>query len=909
MKKLIYLSGIVLLSFNLLGLESLAPDFRLVVTGGLHGIHAGHEAFYNSPLFRLGKDSPLQIKDAQFEAFGAGETVYFSSSKIDLDKLIQAIPNGLKKQFTGVMASQLFGIKMTSEQFADFSDDPVRRELGAVSHQLNYETVIVGKSLVYAIDMSLDQKGVYWASKLDEIKKVNSIYGTGSNSEQYFFFPRDFRSTKRTFELVDQLLKKENNGPARYVDLGNTLTGNEHENLDDAIEMSSLLQSRKPAALALGRYDLNVVSQLPEQSAYIAALEGINAPAGSRRVKIGNSEIRFLALGDISDLASSFLGSDLKPLSTRQSIERVKFNHDDLVIGLSENRDSAAQAIEYPLLDLVLSLSDVRGGSLPSIDDINLSGNELSGVRTVAPLVRVSSSDVTEVSVWLSGPGQIKRISIRRHPIVGNASKQDTFYEAALEKKNWNESDFEKILSNVLLNAYPKSELVIIEKRISPTPIDSTLPMPLAEALIAPMGRSIEINLGGYYLNQILKAIKKNQFDIPVVVTNTLEREILPIESYRLVVSEKVLAAISDFIARESLFASSSNPSSSLQVALQESNKEAYKLLAELRKRENKSSDSADNIRTLLRSSPSLTELVRAGILEKSPLNQRPDRSILIFEISDLDVGLKMNAVNDTLTSWQSGGKGDSKLAFDENRFWDPKYINLLLNAKVRLDYIMPRVETGLVTSIKYYQPNEDKPNAKTLKEVNEARPGKDSVKLEGELRLPVPFYVSPLFRLTYETQIWPNSWFTAIPEQYWPRKVHDMRLFLGVSKKPKLSYELFRVGALLGYDFSRHNANQSFGAGFELGGAYRYNWRYFGFKIDSAFRKLFPIVDNPDAGRMGVVWLTDLSVSVPIVAGFSVSAMSSLNIGERMDTPWTYGMGAMFGMALSYGNQFKWLP
>ena len=901
MKKLIYLN-LVFLALNSLAHTEPAPDFRLVVTGGLSGVHQGNEAFYDSPLFRLGSSCPVKIENAVFKAYSAKNTLYFSDAPIDLNQLIEAIPEAPVKNFLALDASQLFGVKAAVGELLNFEQNAIRRELGGITSKTQYEAVKIGEHWVYAVDFSLEQSGVYWPSKLDEIKFVNAVSATDSKNQKFYFFPRDFRSTQKTFELVDKLLKNASGIPTRFVDLGNALTGSDHENLSTAIEMSQLLQSRNPAALALGRYDLNILSELPDQTPYIGALAGKNAPPNSKRVRIGQNEVRFLAVGEISDIASGFLGEDLKILTTRQSIERIKYKKNDLVIALSENRDSAAEAIEYPILDMVLSLSKVRGGSLPASDDIDLEGNKTLGVRTVAPLVRISSSDVSEISVWINSPGQIKRILIKRNPIVGSVSTQSSFYTNVLPQKNWQETDFQTLLSNILLNAHPNAELVIIEKRIPTTPIDTGLPMPLAENLIAPQSRGIEITLGGTYVKQILKAISKDQFDLPVTVTNTLEREVSESETYKIVVSEKVLAAISDFIARESLFASSSNPSASLQAALQESNKEAHKILAQLRPRENKSSDSLDDRYQLLKSSPSMFELVRQGILEKTPLEIRPERSVLLFDISELDIGIKGNAVNDNLLQWQDQANAkNSKATFDENRLRDPGYFNLLFNTKIGLYYLMPKLETGLIGSIKYYQNKQDgdKPNQK---------PQKDSVKIEAEARFPIQAYVSPLTRLTYDTQLWPNSILTNLPEGEWPRRVHDMRLFLGVSKKPRLGYELFRVGALLGYDFSRDTFSQSFGAGFELGGAYRYNWKYFGFKIESNFRKLFPIVNNPDAGRMGIVWLTDASVSVPIIAGFSATAMANLNIGERMDNPWHYGTGFVFGLALSYGNRLKWL-
>ncbi|MES2504938.1 MAG: hypothetical protein V4534_08690 [Myxococcota bacterium] len=913
MKKSIYRSLFLVnlaVAANASLLPNPPPDFRLVVTGGLNGYHTGQEQFYDSPLFRLGSNCPFTITDAAYETYASGDTLYFSSDPIDLKKLIEPASHVSSPFFLGLDASQFFGIKRAAGHFIDFDTGTLNRELGGVVKKTHYQVRKVGAALVYAIDFSLNQKGVYWPRDLGEIRKIWGALGKNSSGEEYYFFPRDFRSTQKTFELVDNLLERD--GPnARYVDLGNALTRSDFENIDMANEMHELLQARDPAVLAMGRYDLSALSEIPTNNAYIAALRGKGAPPVSRRVAIGKTEVRFLALGDISDFASGFLDPELKPLTTRSSIEGIKFNQEDLVIALSENRLSTFKAIEYPILDMVLSLSWLRGGSLPARDDIVLEGNEREGVRSVAPLVRISSSDVTEISVWKSAPGHIKRVLIERHAIVGGLSHTEpTTNTLVLPRKKWTDQDYDSMLSNILLNVYPNSEIVIMEKRISKTPIDAALTARLAESLIAPTGRAIEIKLGGTYVNQVLKAIKKNRFDLDVVVTNTLQRGVNESETYKLVVTEKVLAALSDFIARESIFAGSSNPALSVQTALSESNKDAMKFLTELRKREDRSSASLDDRYNLLQSSPTMVQLVRAAIYENKTLEARPHRNVLVFDVSDLDFGFKFNATNSNLAAWQKDAKTNTKLAFDESRFWDKNYRNFLLYTKIGLYYVMPKLELGLIGSVKYYHPDQQKDNAiaQTADEIGAIRPQKDSVKMELEALLPTKVFISPLGRLTYETQIWPNALLTDLEPKYWPKRVHDVRLFLGVTPKPRLGYELFRVGALIGYDFSQDSTKQSLGFGFELGGAYKYDWRYFSFRVDSNLRKLFPIVNNPAPLRMGVVWLTDAKIEIPIVAGFSASALTGITIGERMDTPWSYGVGAMFGMALSYGNRMKWL-
>jgi hypothetical protein len=121
-------------------------------------------------------------------------------------------------------------------------------------------------------------------------------------------------------------------------------------------------------------------------------------------------------------------------------------------------------------------------------------------------------------------------------------------------------------------------------------------------------------------------------------------------------------------------------------------------------------------------------------------------------------------------------------------------------------------------------------------------RPAKDSVKFEGEVRLPfrrlfdsppTGFWdLGPVARVTYETQLWPATWLTSMPENLWPHRVNDLRALVGISAKPLASDETLRLGMLFDYDFSRTTPTQSFAYGLEVGGQGKWNRVY-----DSSFR------------------------------------------------------------------------
>jgi hypothetical protein len=413
------------------------------------------------------------------------------------------------------------------------------------------------------------------------------------------------------------------------------------------------------------------------------------------------------------------------------------------------------------------------------------------------------------------------------------------------------------------------------------------------------------------------------------------QREISDAEDYRIVVSERVFFAIDRFMSRESLSAMRSLPSSSLQTALIEGGKETLKILAEIRKRDSRDNPDIGESRALFAASFPIADLIE-GPLEKGLSSKEVTTLIkdsdgrvvrtLILEISDLDLGLKLNAANDTLMQWQDEAKRpNANPGFTEPRFWDPSYSQKLFYAKINLRYIGTIIESEVGVNIKFFQPNTEEqpldsrgvPRPLTRDDIKNIRPAKDSVKVEGEVRVPfrrlfdeppTGFWdLGPFARATYETQIWPNSWLTSLHEDLWPHRVNDIRLLLGLSAKPLASDEVLRLGAVLDYDFSRSVPLQSFGYGLEIGGQGKWNVGFLSFKLESVLRQLFPIA-TPDVSRLGLVWLIDGKVEVPIYGAFSLSLLANTTLGTRMHEPLKPGYSVLFAFALSYSDRLKWL-
>ncbi len=944
-------------------------DFRLIITGGIKGVHGGDRAFYKSSLFRLndavdGDFGPFVIEDASFKAFRLNDVVYFSFEKIDKSDLLQSemLQKSHVKKGTaqGLQGAQAFGFAFNNQGTIEKLDNQfLRRELGSIYGQFNWEVRQVGETRIFAIDVSGGKKEIQWPKSIAEIDDTEAVIGLYPQvNKKTIFFPRQLAATSRVFGVVDHLLAQRSEVPTRYLDIGNALFNSDDESLAMAKQTHALLMARNPVVLGAGRYDLNALFQdkaLLEKSPYVLALQGVPDAPQSRIANVGKVKVQFSALGDMDSLALGFLPKGVLPLTIQQSIQKsgASASKADLVIGLSDNSNSAGVATSSPVFDAVLSLvSDIKG-ALPAQDDIDLERNHQEGLNSVAPLVRVSASDVTEVLVWSDQKGYINRLEIHRYPVVDSGPeatdveeifKKNIIHSTSLDlglpekelngtKQAWVQSDFDDVLGGILLQAQPNTELAILDLTEAATPTYSAVPKNLAQSLLERPGRAIWLSLQGKYIKRILKAAQKKQFGLPIILVGgdakkgmIGRREINDAESYRVVVTEKVLIAIDDFMKREGLSARSTLAASSLQTSLFEGSRDSLKILSELRKRDESDDASIGEKRDLLDASSSISQIVHsalaAGITKKetSQLVQNSlgsKRHTLVFDVTDLDFGLKANHTNNELSQWQNHHQ-TSKTAFTEARFWDQNYLNILIYAKAALKYYGPLVDAELAFSEKFFQPNSE--NSDDIKKLNfgKLRPVKDTTKINAEVRLPFsrvmerPFLpalgLGALANLTYETQLWPNILMSTIDPKDWPRRISDTRLFLGLGAKPKTILENLQAGAVLGYDFSRDSAMQSLAAGFEIGAAGKWNVGKLVFKLESSLRKMFPFVAVPDQGRMGMIWLTDSKVEVPIYGGFSLSAILNFTVGAQMNNPWVLGTNTLFGLALSYGGNFKWL-
>ena len=967
-------------SFALSANESAAPHLRFVITGNLRGIHTGESDFFASKLFRLGDtETDFAIEQTNLKAFRQGNTLYFSLKPFEVEDLLSLDTSEKSVPVQGLLASSFYGFALndTESSFKALQDSFLSRELEGVHKQFNVDVRKKKGITFFAVSLSEKNTLVLWPKSKEGLIETHAVVASyQAGKQRLVFLARQTESTARVFGIVDQLLS-DTSVPTRYLDLGNTLGAPGRETLSRAKQMLQLLLKRNPAVLASARYDLSFFKQDPEilQTApYLAPVTDLPALPSSRVVKLGGRNIQFSAIYELSEGAYAFLPSSASLLSLDASIKKAKKSSSqsspDLMFGLASRPASTLGIVNTSAaFDLIFSLALDETTHLPAVVSSNLKPDHEMGIKPVAPLVRISSNDVTELLIWVDAQHQIQQIEIHRHPVVGTgreasdakllltqAIKNEKRTEPALPSKPayrkstvWTQQDFNQILGHVLLSSVKNAELSIVDERPAATPIYSEVPFDLAKQLISREGRAVSLTLDGRYIKKIFKAIKENQFGIPVVLFGGLlkdgtiqRRPIDTRESYRLVVTEEVLLAIDRFMAREALSFNQTAPASTVQLALQEGSKDALKILSEVRKREAPGSATRlPNTEELIYSSPTVSQLVDEHLGKGltfgeclQVFREAPGRMghVLVFDVSDLDFGLKSNAVNDTLTGWKEEiAKTNIRGSFTEPRFWDNSYLNILLYLKTALKYAGPNLDSELSGSIKYFQTNSESKDdlakidkfvtsggdrADFNRTVARLRPAKDSLKVEGEIRLPLDrafddtpswtWMASPVAHFTYETQVWPNVILSSIPRNL-THVVHDSRLLLGVSAKPAAGDELYHFGALLGYDLSRDTAIQSFAYGVEAAFANRWALGPVNLRFETNARQLFPVT-IPDKGRMGLVWLADGKIEIPIYDAFSVAAMVNFTMGTRMDEPMLVGTSTVLGVAVSYGDRFKWL-
>ncbi len=934
------------------------PDFRLIVTGGLAGIHEGHKAFYESSLFHLGGLGDVVIKDTSRHVFEYHGTIFFSNIDItpsDIVACAQKGATGAYGKFDGLVGQAIFGMALAEDGFspAVAEDSSVVRELGAILVSMRWEVRSLGNQKIFAIQTGSDSLSPQWPTQLDDIDALPAVFATvGKKKQKFAFFARSLGATARAFGIVDELLNKNKDIASYYVDLGNSLLSVDNGNEKMAKDVQKLLQARHPVLLAASTLDISALQYDPNilqgKNPYIIAARGGELPI-SRLVDLNGVYAQFSALGTLSPESQALLPKGTMALPISEAIlkaqEEGQRRGADLVFGIADTSDAVGAAMASPVFDALFALVSGQKSALPAADDMDLQHNLENGLRSVAPLIRVSSSDVTEVSFWVDREGHIRRLRIERHPVVGDgveAKDAEDFTEQLAppddiwlpglparssvteEETEWTRHDLENMLGQILIDA-SGAEMAIVEQIAVPSPMTAALTLPVAQALLERPGHQVTFEVSGKYLKRIIKLLEANQFERPVTMVGGSSREptvslrgIVNTEWYKMVTTEKVLLEIHRFLLHQSVIVENDVASTLVNDALGQ--RASLKILSSLKERDLSDSPALADWRDLVLGRPYIASIIHDRLLAGVSIATCQEwlkhaygkaLSSVILDISDFDLGIKFNASNQTIQRWRK--TEDFKVP--DSRLDIPQYLHVLLNARAMLKYNTRYLDTDLTGTTKFYQTD------------GTQAPSSDNTRADLQFRIPfervlnlVPgsAYLSPVVRLSYETQIWPVSFLTSVPSSKWeemgwlPRNKNAYG-FVGVSMRPikESDDDTLHVGAV-----SRLNVNnlsgsdprQAWDFGFESAGQGKWSYGPFTFKLTGLVDLFFPIVEKPANNKLGIIMGLTGKIEFVVWQYLSVSVLADIYAGSLMVSRSDFGVSAIGGLAISYGQRFKWM-
>lgn len=925
-------------------------SLRLIVSGGLDGIHDGYQAFYRSALFRLGGIvNDLVIEDAALQYYRDKEGVlYYSADEITPADIVKARTQSQVLKVSALIGGALVGVAFDGNKAVSAPSGQWLRPLGTLHENISLEYRKLDKKTIIAIRLASKSKH-NWpknSSVLHPVPAVKAVKG----SQAIIFFARAKASTARAFALIDSLLAK-NDCPTHYMDLGNALGSDAGESEEEALAMSKLLMARKPLLLGAARYDLAAFwhhDSFLSHGPYLLAASGTNLPT-SRTTTVNGTNVQFSVVGELPLDSIGLLPPNTTSLDFNQTMqnaqETAEKSHSQVIFGIAQTTNAAQQAISRPLFDAIFSLGSGDQGALPAEDIMDLSYNRQNGLRTLAPLVRVSPSDITVATVWFGHNG-IEKIAISRHPILGDAPLAKDAEEAAAKyvKENflanglepassfgaeyWSQEDLNKISGNIMSDSQ-EGQLAILESITQPTPIKARIPLPLAQSLLERKGRAVALRFTGNYLKRAFKLIKEGHISKPVVVIGGSldgtvgQLQIEDTEWYRVIVSENVLMDIYPLIEADLHFASRSNMAGNIGLALKLKGK-ALDTLTELKKRDEVEMQELWERSALIPTAPTTASLV-AQALEQGISNQtvatyfaysagRPV-SKLTLDIGDFDFGISGTTLSSQMHEWQDMANpkspGYTGFKLNDGTVKRKNFVNSLARIKTTLGYDAPFVDTKLSGSLKFYS-------------VDPAEfPEEDRIKINLSARLPMEkilnakpnaWVVSPLLRAVYETQLWPLGFYTTVPENQWPLqegwlpRTRDLRFFAGGSLDTMKRIETASAGFITVMNLNETTPGRAVDIGGEIFFAGSWPVGPINMRLESTWRMVWPTQTNTQADRLGMVGENTLIISFMRWGNFSVSGLADVNVAAMMMARDKIGVNALFSLALSYGNRFSWL-
>ncbi|MCP4501234.1 MAG: hypothetical protein GY822_14840 [Deltaproteobacteria bacterium] len=941
------------------------PDVHFVVTGGLAGFRSGEEAFFRSAAFRGSQTSGLFVEDASLFALRSDDGLFFQTNKAIDKKQIFDAGKRKKERFSSavLLSSSTLAIALDEKKlFRSRRGKALGRALAALQKRRTLERVTLPDgSLIWGL--GVDGKPIHWPQPGTSFTKVPCAKARLSTEIQndskqepipptaLLLVARSKGASARAFGIVDDKLQeaRTKGGDPLFVDVGDALFNERDSDSQGAEAFQALLLKRRPVALGVGQAELSArisnAAVLDDKPYVLAVLDEKNSlPNINMKAVSGKHDVLFVALGDLDKPTR-----DLLPLSTRaiSADETVAVagkisteQKSDLVVGMATSKSGQSTALASSIFDLVFSLVSTHAMALPAVDDIDLRKNHERGFHTGPTLVRVTSSDVTEVKVFFAksdiGETKIERILVERTPVVDEGVQAQDLLDAFSEfdelksdeqiglvnrallddtPTQWTGKDLTRLLGG-WVQAQSDVEMVILRERPSPVPIHGNIPKELADAWLEGRERILFGDVKGDVLLKIFSSLSKGKLKDRFYVTGgsrskrtVQQRPIVSTEKYRLAFTRDLVEELSSIGVNLKII---DDAGDSLSAYAQRAGED------------------------------------RMDVQALQSILQRADgvaKHAFFLEFSNVAFGLTGN--------WRTANDGFSNV--QNTRVQNPAYLGVALDGEITAAYDGPLFFFGGKFRSQFSAQSECTPfsldgddelavdNQTGLASVGflacegqfpqghsavflESR---DLVLLESEARLVLhrllnqnpKWTPSPTLKLAFQSE-----WTPAFEEDAIRRK--ELRLSAGATLHPSAVWKMINLAFLLEYDLAfeqptvdelssfPHFATPNEGAleaGVEASLQMAKKWNGFLFKWNGMARAYLPAFADGIDSDDDLLFLSQhtFRVEAPQVLGIRFGAFADLFLAAKKVEPFATLPAAslIVGVSVSTGGRFKMLP
>lgn len=863
-------------------------ETRLIVSADSLNTENPYRAFYSSLIF-MGVESPIIVEQPQ-QVFESQNAVYFSTDIINADEIILAQEIISQAQVSGVTGASFYGFPLEGS-----IPEIAKRYLGAAGNQVNKQVRRINNKVITAFAKN---SPILWPKNLEQIRQVPAVIVTDSKSSfKALMSARLIGHLANKLVLIEELLNKSPKN-SYWLELGSDW---------GSLKNVDALLKRKPTALFLGISEMAFIAkgELTPSPEMLYPFKGHSQLRISKNIDLWSvakdEKIwSLLPLGKVSSLKESLSVMNQASADADQHLNIVRVYSDQ----------AAREAANSTAVDLVIKVADDPLSQFAEKEIIELKNKQTDSYEQVAPIIQVSSLDVTEISLKGPSVGNIESVIVTRHQILDKYPKAsdiqitENVSQKGLPKGRWSRKEFKNVLGGVMTEV-GHADVALFKTLPEINTINGEVSYPLLLNLIKPEGSMAVITLNGAQVKNIAKLSDKKILDLEIYGIDAKsgkigKRSVNDNEAINVALSDEALLELysigsigalnetrqvrAPFVegiygdVRQLFFAGGPKniTTSAAKLAIEQALARPF-------------DNQFDEVfsKFFLGNLKSLDEIIAYP-------NGKPHH-VLTLDISYLDIGLSTNVANDTYKS-HTGDKNNPL-----SRGTIPVQTNLYALAKVDMTYDAEVLLTSLTADVKYMHNNMAE------------KPLRDKTKLGLRFRLPwertyfegKPVVISPIFQNEFETKLVPNFW--SRPAKLTEPRPKRLETLLGLNFAfTKLGFNM-DMGGMMVTDFRRALPHDAI----DMGPAVNFSskWSLYGpFELSSVIKSyyLFSLPKNKATNKValgveGTAWLR-----VAQFHDFSLSLMSDFLVTTLQETPKDVSLSSIFGLTFSYGRLFR---